>query len=366
MDAEPQRVAGVCHALFCYDIGMGVDLDALESRVEEATRLRVVRVRRPSPAWFEYEPAPVRLTIAGEPIGVGAWASEAAVECLVYDFGAVAVRYRIPFDGEPGSLIPLGVALYDHEALLRDSRARVGQLVRAGGAAVNGGGVSELVEDYAVYALSSWGGLASGVIERDADAFARLLQAEPGRLAPERIVQALGGRISYDPEDLTVIDWNGALLFDPEPEDTLTVLTHANIELLEARWLDGQLDRLLDRSHELMRTAGRRALWPIGREPKQVREFASLQTDSALLFEGVNNAIKLIGDQHLARVYELASGRLHLPGWDASVLRKLAVAESVYEKMTDRASTQRLEVLEWIIIVLILVSIIMPLVGIGH
>jgi len=42
---------------------------------------------------------------------------------------------------------------------------------------------------------------------------------------------------------------------------------------------------------------------------------------------------------------------------DASSRRKLETLESIYGKMSGRATTRRMEVLEWIIIVLIAVSI---------
>jgi len=64
-----------------------------------------------------------------------------------------------------------------------------------------------------------------------------------------------------------------------------------------------------------------------------------------------------VGDQYLARVYRLASQRFHLEEWDASILRKLDTLNSIYGKMSDQAATRRLEMLEWIIIVLIAVSI---------
>jgi uncharacterized Rmd1/YagE family protein len=47
---------------------------------------------------------------------------------------------------------------------------------------------------------------------------------------------------------------------------------------------------------------------------------------------------------------------------DASILRKLQTLESIYEKMADQAATQRMEILEWIIIILIAVSILLPFV----
>ena len=93
-----------------------------------------------------------------------------------------------------------------------------------------------------------------------------------------------------------------------------------------------------------------------------LRRIARLQIDSAILFEGVNNALKLLGDVYLSRVYRLAAGRLHLPAWDASIIRKLGTLESIYEKLSDRQANRRMEVLEWIIILLILFEVVMSFV----
>lgn len=365
---DDARLVGVCHAVFCFDVGFQVDLDALGRRLGESSRVRALRVRRPSPAWFEYEPPPVGVTLPGEGVTVGVWTAEPAVECLLYDFGGVAVRYRIPFDAPPETLVQLAAALYDNTALLDDARARVERLRREAGDSIERSALSELTEDFVAYAVRDWGGGPPGAfVERNASVLARLLQAERGELSPERVTQTLAARIGYTPGDLSIVDWNAALLFDPDPDDILAVLTHANIELLEMRLLDGQLDGLLSSAHDLMgRVSAMSNLWPGGTTGRAIRRFAELQMDSALLFEGVNNAIKLIGDQHLARVYTVASDRLNLPQWDTSVLRKLGVAESIYQKVSDTAGTKRLELLEWIIILLILFSIIMPFIGLGY
>jgi uncharacterized Rmd1/YagE family protein len=59
----------------------------------------------------------------------------------------------------------------------------------------------------------------------------------------------------------------------------------------------------------------------------------------------------------------MAGRRFHLSEWDASIGRKLQTLESIYQKVSDRAATRRMEVLEWIIIVLIAVSIFLPMLG---
>jgi uncharacterized Rmd1/YagE family protein len=67
-----------------------------------------------------------------------------------------------------------------------------------------------------------------------------------------------------------------------------------------------------------------------------------------------------LGDHYLARLYRLAAERFHLSDWDASILRKLDTLDSIYQKLSDQLSSRRMEALEWIIIVLIAVSILLP------
>jgi uncharacterized Rmd1/YagE family protein len=90
-----------------------------------------------------------------------------------------------------------------------------------------------------------------------------------------------------------------------------------------------------------------------------MQRIAELQVDAATLFEEVNNSLKMLGDQYLARVYRLASQRLHLPEWDATILRKLNTLESIYEKMHNFETTRRLELVEWIIVALIAFEVVM-------
>jgi hypothetical protein len=41
---------------------------------------------------------------------------------------------------------------------------------------------------------------------------------------------------------MTIVDWDAAFVLDPDPEDVRAVLEFANVQLLEMRWLDLQLD----------------------------------------------------------------------------------------------------------------------------
>ena len=101
--------------------------------------------------------------------------------------------------------------------------------------------------------------------------------------------------------------------------------TGANVQLLEMRFLDSQLDLVLERAYEQLA----RGRGP-GLKGPDLRRLARYQLDAAVLFEQVSNALKLIGDQFLARVYAMAGRRFHLGEWDAAVTRKLEREELVW------------------------------------
>ncbi|HSW44506.1 MAG TPA: hypothetical protein VLM89_02940 [Phycisphaerae bacterium] len=355
---------GTCWMLFAHDIGMSIDLNEAERRITDDKHRETIRRKRPAPQYFEYDPPPLRVTQVVEQFPLGEWQTAASVDLMIFDFGTVSVSYSIPLSGSISGLQGLANTLYDNELLAADARRRVEQLLEAIRPAVNRPCVSEIVEDYAIYQIES---CQPPIGTRQAVAdfgqlLAQILRAESEPLSEDEVKDALACRISYGRGDLLIVDWNATILFDSESEDVRSVLEFANVEMLEMRFLDNRLDGALDESYETLtrRTWSDATRW--GTRARDLRRVAQLQVDSAVLFEGVNNAIKLLGDQYLARVYRAVSQRLHLNEWDASIIRKLQTLESIYEKMTDWQANRRMEVLEWIIIILIAISILLPFV----
>lgn len=357
-----ERVVGQCRFMLAYDMGFQVDLERARTMLSDAAPYQIVRGRRPSPQWFGYQPAPLRLTVDVGSVEVGGYRTDAVVEMLIYDFGALLVTYSIPFDCAVSELPELGLALYDNAELQSHSRGCVERVFESVREAVERAMLRDIVEDYCVLAISSRTGSGSHeeFVLRHSQHLARAIEAEQGALSADQTARAISGRMSYGPDDLAVIDWNTAVLIDPDPGDVIAVLQHANVELLQLRILDEELDSILDHSDELLARFLKRRWYPRFKDEAMVTRFAMVQTDAAVLFEGVNNAIKLLGNQYLARVYRLASERLSLPAWQANVQRKLNAADGVYQRISDTAATRRLETLELIIILLIAFSIVLP------
>ncbi len=98
---------------------------------------------------------------------------------------------------------------------------------------------------------------------------------------------------------------------------------------------------------------------PLGGRPGIVRE---LEIEATSLFERADNALKLIGDQYLARIYDLAQGRFHLREWQGSIRRKLETVGDVYDLLVHQAGGTRMEVLEVVVIGLIALEIVLAIV----
>ena len=355
----PLIESGLCYVIFAYDAARAVNLDAADRRVQETTQRPSILHKRRTPSYFEYQPPPLRVSRDAKPFTIGSYATRPSLDLMVYDFGAVAVIYAVPIEGAFDDLLALSEELYDNESLLADSRLQVDQFLLLIGDAATQPHPSPVVEDYVIFHIESFAQAVepNRFCAEHGRRIAQILRAERQALSDQEVDDALAARISYSVQDITIIDWNAALVLDRDGEDVRAVLEFANVELLEMRYLDQKLDRALDETYEQLsrRAAGLQGM--LGYPGADLRRVAELQVDNAALFEGVNNTLKLLGDQYLARVYRLVNRRFHIDDWDASILRKLQTLESIYEKISDQASNRRMEILEWVIVILIAFSI---------
>lgn len=362
---DEQRVRGRCTVMFAFDIGYGIDLEAARAAVGGEFAAPVAG-EAPTPRRGVAPPRPLRVHRAAPPVevsGAGSrWVTTPEASVSLFDFGAASVAMRFEIDEPLEGLVGLSTALYSNAALVAAARAVAEQTQAALGGAVASPEPLTHVEDYVVYEVTRPPGAmdASAWVTQAGPTLARALRAEASTLSNDETTEALAARLSYGPGDAALVDWNAALLVAPAPsrglDDELGVLEYTNVELLEMRVLDDRLDAALDAAF----AAAQRGRW--WAEAADLATVAKLQVEAALMFEAVNNAAKLIGDQYLSRLYRASARRLHLGEWDAAILRKLQTLESIYEKMNDRRANRRMEILEWIIIVLIAAEIVMSLV----
>ncbi len=299
-------VKGQVVALFASDIGWEIDLPQLRSLTTTVSAQPISR-KKQTPPYLQYLKPPQILSLESAPELFG---SAGVIQATAFDFGAVSIAFRWPLADQTlllDALPQLSRELYER-GLEAQARVLVEQLLGKINPAVNRPELAELVEDYFLFIIEELDHeySAEELLKKHGAILAQTLRLENTPLSPAQQADALSQSVSYYQNDLVLTDWNAAIIYDRDYEDTATVLELLNVELLEARYIDARLDTHISRYANLVR---KRTVWPIPfRTPylREIQELAELRIEASLLDERVDNALKLIGDLYLAKLHTAA------------------------------------------------------------
>ena len=365
MSTEPlvfEKAHALCYRI--YDIADEIDLEkARQVLAQDARRLQLSRensqyIQLPNPP-VAYELGRRVLALRAGPVTVDSTAR-------LFDHGAASIIITVPIPEGASfeQLTALADELYDSQAL----EALAAEMLE---------GVKKTIAPAVVVPRSTWeqnesytvlfverirGSPSAEALFARAD-LARLLLGEVGSrpLSPTESAAVTQHRFSYSVDDLAVIDWNSAFVYEPSgSRDIPDLLEIANAQLLEFRFYDEQLDGHIARIHDEVQ-ARKQGLGSLFRSPYRhlVRQTLSTLVDLNEFIERVENSLKIIGDFYLAKVYEAAVRRLRIPAWQASVTRKHQLLTQTYGLLKGEVDTARSLTLEATIVALIVAEIAM-------
>jgi len=190
-----------------------------------------------------------------------------------------------------------------------------------------------------------------------AEQIAMLLKSESVPLDQTEISNTLASKIQYTKDDLTIVDWDGAFIFDPKGDwqDTIDLLELANIHLLHLRYLDFQLDQRLEKTVKLLQKMPKVKAKEVR---STMRELMGLRTQSIIEFEETERNVKLYGDWYAAKLYDLAMRKFHIPDWSHTIREKLKSLEDIYTmaaenfSVTAETRAERIQIALWFVLIL--------------
>ena len=357
-----QILQGQVVALFAFDLGFEVSLERLDEF--SSMLLPPLSQKKQTPAYLQYA-RPPRIINLGEIPAL--FAMPGTIQAMVFDFGAASIAYRWSLAASRKKLhlqeLPrLSQELYGRN-LEADARMRAQRVMQMIKPAIVRPELSTLVEDYYLFVIEEFDRplQAEELLAQHRSTLAQILRFETQSLSGEQQEEALAQRIGYFQNDLVLIDWNAAIIYDRDYWDVANVLELLNVELLEARCIDAELDKRIGEYQGLLRKPTEWSL-PF-RTPyrRTIQELAELRIESLVLAKRVESALKLIGDLYLARVHNAATSRFYLPDWETAISHKLDIVANFYQLLTDRVRTAQNQTLELIIIALILAEILMAI-----
>lgn len=217
-------------------------------------------------------------------------------------------------------------------------------------------GDAELREEYAIAVVDHYKGDPEQFLTHAAK-MACFLKSEKLALDEQEIAHTLETQLKYAKDDLIVVDWDGAFVFEStgDVDAIVELLQIANLQLLQYRMLDRDTDRRLKSVEEHMRK-GTKVKWLRNRELERAfREVIQVRAKSIGEFDALDRDIKLIGDWYYARLYELIGRKFRLGEWRRSIKEKLDSLEDFYGIVSENFSVSRLHFLEMIQIILFFV-----------
>jgi len=279
-----------------------------------------------------------------------------------YDYGVLSVVFELPFSGDWETLVRLsGRWVWDTDFTSLASKIVKKKLERAAPALIKPYD-NWLHEDYFIFHVSEIAAKpsASELLNRHGDHVAQIVRGETARLSDGERQEILQGRISYYPNDLAVIGWNAAFLYDSNAgaETAIQLLEYANSQLLEFRHYDELLTRELEGVYDFLETGGT-TLWSRWRTARAASKLHTVLLDVSELTEHADNAIKFLSDMFSARLYKLAASKIGVPDYKDLVKQKLDTAEELYRFMIDQFNQGRAFVLELMVVIILVIELVM-------
>lgn len=180
------------------------------------------------------------------------------------------------------------------------------------------------------------------------------------KLSEDEIVETNRHNYSYTTDDLLVIDWNSALIIDPngKPDELLYIIEVANVQLKELRLYDQFLEAFLDRAYDDIEAYSRKP--PLLKGPSRIlKKLRSMRIDLTKISEELTNIMKFFADWHLARIYMACKDRFHFKEWEDSLEGMLRTLDNLYNLVLTDINNRRLILLEIGIILLFIIDLIL-------
>jgi hypothetical protein len=286
-------------------------------------------------------------------------------EIKYFDYGVVSVIFELPFSGDWDKLVQLSSRwVWDTNFESLATRIVKEKLERVRPALVkpyDATGAEWLKEDYFIFHLREIAGSpsAADLLATQSGFISQVVRGENQALSDGERQEILQSRISYYPNDLAVIGWNAAFLYDSPSgaETAIQLLQYANSQLLEFRHYDDLLTRQLEDVYDFLESGGR-GMWSRWRTARAASKLHTVLLDVSELTERADNAIKFLSDMFSARLYKLAALKVGVSDYKDLVHQKLQTAEELYRFMIDEFNQSRAFVLELMVVVILIIELI--------
>ncbi len=355
-------LSGSVLILIQFDVCEEIRLDELRGII--GARTQQLPLKNTAPSYVQYQRAPVVVTLDPVILDSG---ERLEGQIKYFDYGVISLVFELPFAGTWDDLVQLS-SRWTSDTSFESVATRIARqhLERAAPALVKPYPIKEgrdswLQEDYFIFHVREIEGSpsANDLLTAHGEKIAQIVRGEICQLSEGERQEILQSRISYYPNDLAVIGWNAAFIYDTAAgaETAIQLLQYANSQLLEFRHYDEFLTRELQDVYDFL-DRGKTGLWSRWRTARAASKLHTVLLDVNELTERADNAIKFLSDMFSARLYKLCAAKVGVPDYKDLVQEKLQTAEDLYRFMVEQFNQSRAFVLELMVVVILIIELI--------
>ncbi len=218
--------------------------------------------------------------------------------------------------------------------------------------------IYEDYEDYSIVYVEAFNRkLKAEQILEEVD-IAKLLLGERYNLSDQTQNNLLRNRFSYSDEDLVVLNWDSAFIYEPDGiMDIPDLIEFANVQLLELRYYDSYLDSVLEETYSAIESF-KGSIFEYRKYHWILKRLLLLYNEITEAKERILNSLKIIEDSYFARVYSKILEILGAYSWQRSIDSKEITLFEIYNFLSNQVSNRRLEFVEIVIVLLIFIEIV--------
>ncbi len=342
-------------AIYLYDVANAIELQRL-SGVLGGGESRRVGFRHPAPEYAGFEKAPVFEVLAPLTLESGEKVNR---QVNYYEYGVVSVKLELPFELGWPDLVERSSRWMASAELERRAGQTLTDKLQQVAAVLEKPYAHHLAEDYYVIQLQRTDPAlpAAQLIRERGELIGQLVRGETAPLSQEECFEVLAARMSYYANDVAIVGWTAAVVYDSAEgaEATIQLLEYANLQLLEFRHYDGKLTELLAGAYNLLeKKKSFLSRWRMAREAERVN---AIRLDLTELTERMDASIKFLSDMFSARFYRMAAARVGVRDYRDAVEEKLRTAGNLYRYMMDEFHQGRAFVLELTIVIILFIDL---------